>query len=165
MARFSKHADFYSTSIITGPSSCYVRLRLTQTTKITPAVQLLQPDSQFGNASSEELLSQVVSTINSVNTELGTSYAVEEICYQTDNDSKYYLVTRAVRQIVLQHYLFGDLGFELRFQKIQDANERWKGATQRRCPQCSALCPEFRARCIVCEYELGRLPMFPQDTT
>mgnify|MGYP001426066465 CR=1 FL=1 len=43
-----------------------------------------------------------------------------------------------------------------RKQKIEQAEAKWSTVTKRRCPQCTALCPEYRKSCWVCSYELGR---------
>lgn len=36
------------------------------------------------------------------------------------------------------------------------ANETWKDVTERRCPKCGSLCPEYRSRCSACRHVLGR---------
>jgi len=41
-------------------------------------------------------------------------------------------------------------------KSIDDAEKRWKDVTQRRCPECNALCPEYREHCWVCEHPVGR---------
>jgi hypothetical protein len=43
-------------------------------------------------------------------------------------------------------------------QRLESAEERWKTTTERRCPHCGGLCPEYRAHCWVCRAEIGRLP-------
>jgi hypothetical protein len=40
--------------------------------------------------------------------------------------------------------------------KMQTAIQKWARATERRCPKCSAPCPEYRPRCFVCGFEIGR---------
>jgi hypothetical protein len=40
--------------------------------------------------------------------------------------------------------------------KMEQAVKKWATATQRRCPKCSAPCPEYRPRCFVCNFEIGR---------
>jgi len=37
------------------------------------------------------------------------------------------------------------------------AEQRWAHVTNRRCPECNALCPEYRRSCWVCKHELGRV--------
>lgn len=43
-----------------------------------------------------------------------------------------------------------------RERKMEQAIKKWE-STQRRCPECSAPCPEYRATCFVCSYQLGRV--------
>ncbi|MBB3210526.1 hypothetical protein FHS27_006373 [Rhodopirellula rubra] len=38
----------------------------------------------------------------------------------------------------------------------QYANSRGANVTNRRCPKCDSLCPEYRAHCYACRHELGR---------
>jgi hypothetical protein len=40
--------------------------------------------------------------------------------------------------------------------KLNEANRKWANSTQRRCPKCGAPCPEYRPRCFVCNFEVGR---------
>lgn len=40
--------------------------------------------------------------------------------------------------------------------KMEQAEKKWGRLTQRRCSKCSAPCPEYRPRCFVCNYEIGR---------
>lgn len=40
--------------------------------------------------------------------------------------------------------------------RVANANQRWKNITTRKCPNCNALCPEYRRSCLACGYELGR---------
>jgi len=37
------------------------------------------------------------------------------------------------------------------------AERKWAHLTERRCPRCGAPCPEYRGRCAVCEFEIGKL--------
>lgn len=41
-------------------------------------------------------------------------------------------------------------------ERVANANQRWKNITTRKCPNCNALCPEYRRSCLACGYELGR---------
>lgn len=41
-------------------------------------------------------------------------------------------------------------------ERLAGAENMWGHVTRRRCPACGGLCPEYRARCAVCEYPLGR---------
>ncbi len=53
-----------------------------------------------------------------------------------------------------------DVADELRPQRderLQQAESRWFGVTKRRCPNCAALCPEYRPRCWVCGHGIGRV--------
>jgi hypothetical protein len=43
-----------------------------------------------------------------------------------------------------------------RERKMEVATKKWAKTTQRRCPKCSAPCPEYRPTCSVCGYEIGR---------
>jgi hypothetical protein len=43
-----------------------------------------------------------------------------------------------------------------RERKMQQAIRKWGSITHRRCPECGAPCPEYRATCFVCNYQLGR---------
>ena len=43
-----------------------------------------------------------------------------------------------------------------RERQMQQAIKKWESITQRRCPECGAPCPEYRATCFVCNYQLGR---------
>lgn len=40
-------------------------------------------------------------------------------------------------------------------QRCEFANDRWRSITERRCPKCNSLCPEYRKRCWVCRFEVG----------
>ena len=40
---------------------------------------------------------------------------------------------------------------------VEMAEIRWKDISERRCPECSARCPEYRKHCFACEHVLGRL--------
>ena len=40
--------------------------------------------------------------------------------------------------------------------KMEQALRKWGASTERRCPKCAAPCPEYRPRCFVCNYEIGR---------
>ena len=40
--------------------------------------------------------------------------------------------------------------------KMEQAEKKWGKLTQRRCPKCSAPCPEYRPRCFICNFEIGR---------
>ena len=40
--------------------------------------------------------------------------------------------------------------------KMDQAVKKWSNSTQRRCPECSAPCPEYRPTCFVCGVNLGR---------
>ena len=42
-------------------------------------------------------------------------------------------------------------------QMREYANERWKDVTERRCPKCDSLCPEYREHCRTCRHVLGRV--------
>jgi hypothetical protein len=42
---------------------------------------------------------------------------------------------------------------------MREAERRWGKTTERRCPKCNAPCPEYRAHCYVCKFELGRIPI------
>src|SRR6476469_6946117 len=37
-------------------------------------------------------------------------------------------------------------------KRVAYSEDRWRGVTQRRCPNCGSLCPEYRAHCWACEY-------------
>lgn len=39
---------------------------------------------------------------------------------------------------------------------MQLAETKWGQTTTRRCPQCNAPCPEYKAKCAVCDYAIGR---------
>lgn len=41
-------------------------------------------------------------------------------------------------------------------ERVANANQRWKNITKRQCPNCNALCPEYRQNCLACGYQLGR---------
>jgi hypothetical protein len=43
-----------------------------------------------------------------------------------------------------------------RERKMQVAINKWKSATERRCPECGAPCPEYRPTCFVCDFKIGR---------
>lgn len=43
-------------------------------------------------------------------------------------------------------------------ERVAYAEERWGQVTQRRCPNCGSLCPEYRAHCWACEHHVGRVP-------
>ena len=44
-----------------------------------------------------------------------------------------------------------------RDRRMRLAEKKWGHTTSRRCPQGGAPCPEYRNKCSVCEYELGRV--------
>lgn len=44
-----------------------------------------------------------------------------------------------------------------RERRMNEALRKWEHLTERRCPECGAPCPEYRNRCAVCEFELGRV--------
>ena len=41
--------------------------------------------------------------------------------------------------------------------RLEHAEKCWRSVTQRRCPNCGGLCPEYRNRCWVCEHTVGRV--------
>jgi hypothetical protein len=45
---------------------------------------------------------------------------------------------------------------EMRDRRMLLAEKKWGTTTSRRCPKCNAPCPEHKARCSVCDFELGR---------
>lgn len=47
-------------------------------------------------------------------------------------------------------------GEQERERKLNEANRKWAKSTQRRCPRCSAPCPEYRPTCFVCDFAIGR---------
>jgi hypothetical protein len=54
--------------------------------------------------------------------------------------------------------LLEDQESESRERLMQVAIKKWSRFTKRRCPKCNAPCPEFRPKCYVCDYEIGRVP-------
>jgi hypothetical protein len=42
-------------------------------------------------------------------------------------------------------------------QRVAHANARWQSVTNRRCPECQALCPEYRKHCMACGFSVGRV--------
>lgn len=40
--------------------------------------------------------------------------------------------------------------------RMELAERKWGGATSRRCPKCQAPCPEYKAKCAVCGFVIGR---------
>jgi hypothetical protein len=51
----------------------------------------------------------------------------------------------------------GETGFDELYQRREQAEERWRTVTERRCPKCRSLCPEYRNHCLACGYDLGRV--------
>ena len=47
---------------------------------------------------------------------------------------------------------------------MREAERRWGKTIGRRCPKCNAPCPEYRAHCYVCKFELGRIPIPPNKS-
>jgi hypothetical protein len=43
-----------------------------------------------------------------------------------------------------------------RDRRMQEAQRKWSKTTNRRCPKCNAPCPDYRATCWVCRFEIGR---------
>lgn len=62
-------------------------------------------------------------------------------------------------------FAVGDKAFELveaqrlteRERKLALSETKWANVTERRCPNCGARCPEYRAHCWVCEIAIGRV--------
>lgn len=52
--------------------------------------------------------------------------------------------------------LFSEEEIRHRETRMLRAIEKWAQITTRRCPQCGAPCPEYKAKCAVCEFEIGR---------
>ena len=41
-------------------------------------------------------------------------------------------------------------------KRVDGANRQWANVTDRQCPECTALCPEYRRTCVACGFEIGR---------
>jgi hypothetical protein len=52
--------------------------------------------------------------------------------------------------------LLEDQESERRERLMEVAIKKWSRFTKSRCPKCNAPCPEFRPKCYVCDYEIGR---------
>ena len=45
---------------------------------------------------------------------------------------------------------------EERAWRMEQAVKKWGRVTDRHCPKCGAPCPEYKLKCAVCDYEIGR---------
>ena len=111
MPSFSRSGDFYVTSLTTGPSSALVQLRFSDDHTGPPTVVSLGVDERHGNATNDEIASEVLDAVQQANERFGSARVLAEVRCQSDNDARCALIRRAAYVIVRRLADVGDDAF------------------------------------------------------